>query len=145
MRTRNIPETDLEYYRGLLGASNLISVVFLLAEEDQVVAVGDMAGTRIVSQADNVWEAIDDVTTIAKISDQEIADQFGDQLVQLSDANLKNKLASIASLQENLRSHPGVLDVRSTPAAIVVVMSEVAVYDGPWEWEGYRVYAEVEM
>jgi hypothetical protein len=148
MRKRRIPESDIKYFKELLDdPESLIGVAFFVKEAGQVVVLGDIAGCGVASQADNLWEAIENFDLISRMSDGEIADQFGDDVVQLakSDEELMAKTAAVESLKTKLLGLPGIVDVRSTPTSIAVITTKDGQYEGPWEWDGYSVYAEVEV
>ncbi len=146
MRTRKISDLN-EYHRLLENPENLIGIAFFVKELDQVILLGDLAGCGVVAQADNLWEAIEAFDSIARMNESEVSEQFGEHIVQLplTDDELLAKTAAVESLRESLAGRAGIRDVRATATSIAVIIEEEGQYDGPWEWEGFPVYAEAEV
>lgn len=147
MRSRKLSDSEIEHYSGLLKDQNLIGVAFLTKEAGQVVVFGDVAGRAVIAQHSNVFDALEGLGIFARLFDKEISAQFGPETVEIirSTEELAAKSAAANSLREKLKGSPGISNVLETPTAIAVILSEGGQYDGPWEWEGQPVYAEVEV
>lgn len=147
MRSRKLTDSEIEHYSGLLEDPSLIGVAFFTKEAGQVVVFGDVAGRAVIAQHPNVLDAIDGLRVFANLFDKEISAQFGPETVDAvrTAAESAAKTEATNSLREKLKGTPGIANVLETPTAIAVILSKDGQYDGPWEWEGYPVYAEAEV
>jgi len=137
-------ESIKEYVRLLKNPENLIGVAFFVKEEDKVLCIGDIGGTGVATFDSNVWDAIESFTRVAKMSDKDIATRFGTDVVNVehNEEDKRKKEEAIRSLKQLLASNSCVADVIASPTSIMVLLNEGSEYDGPWDWEGFSVYAE---
>lgn len=145
-KPRRSKET-LEEFRQYLEDPNLIGVAFFLKDATgQVVMLGEIGHSGIAVTGDNLWEAIESFDMICRINDADIARDFGESVVKIpySEEELIARTAAVESLRDSLQGREGILDVQQTHTSIMVKVTGEGRYDGPWEWEGFSVHAEVE-
>lgn len=137
-------ENIKEYIRLLNNPENLVGVAFFVKEDDKVLCIGDIGGTGVAVFDSNIWNAIEAFTRVAQMSDKEIASRFGSSIVtvECAEEDKRKKEEAIRSLKQMLASNACVADVVASPTSIMVLLNDGGEYDGPWDWDGFSVYAE---